>query len=43
MLWDALRRTGGRGTVGGADQAIRDSLAEGWRQGTLTHLLNPKV
>ncbi len=43
MLVDTLRRRGATAgnTSGGA--TVRNSLAEGWRQGALTNLLNPKV
>lgn len=45
MLWETLRRSGGQAVDGepGASDTLRDSLSGGWRQGTFTNLLNPKV
>ena len=43
MLWETLRRTSSQAVGGGWDRAVGDSLFEGWRQGTFTNLLNPKV
>jgi threonine/homoserine/homoserine lactone efflux protein len=43
MLWETLRRTSSQVDGSGWDQAVADSLFEGWRQGTFTNLLNPKV
>ena len=43
MLLDTLRRTPGSGTAAAPAPTGTDSLLGGWRQGTLTNLLNPKV
>ncbi|KUJ70487.1 lysine transporter LysE [Streptomyces albus subsp. albus] len=47
MLWDTWQRRSETGeTVEGADGGLpggADSLSAGWRQGTLTNLLNPKM
>ncbi|MFC7304482.1 LysE family translocator [Streptomyces monticola] len=43
MLWHTLRRTDPGPDDGSSDPAAGDGLLGGWRQGTLTNLLNPKV
>ncbi|WP_405776403.1 LysE family translocator [Streptomyces sp. NBC_01538] len=43
ILWHSLRRTGTQVDNSAPQSAAEDDLLQGWRQGTLTNLLNPKM